>query len=371
MQVFIISDSERASQQVQQVLLREGQECPEGNLLSLNMAVERVAQGPAPELGIVVLAPDPERALRMVTELRLVSTLRLLVIGPASDPRLVLQSLRLGASDFIDEGELESDLTEALARLQIESGAGAELGQIIALLAPSGGSGSSTLAANIATVLAQLHTKSLLVDMKLESGDLATLLDLHPTHSLADVCQNMGRMDRVMFERCLAAHATGLKLLAPPQTYPQVADVTPEGIRQVLTLARNLFPYVVLDLDHTFRDEQIQALRMTDTILLVFRLDFASLRNTNRVLEYLGRLGVRSDKLRLVVNRYGQPQEVPFAKAEEALGMKIFHFVPEDSKTINRANNNGVPVVIDYPSAKIAKSFTKLAFSVNGAKSTH
>jgi pilus assembly protein CpaE len=83
-------------------------------------------------------------------------------------------------------------------------------------------------------------------------------------------------------------------------------------------------------------------------------------------LDYLRELGVNRERVRVVVNRHGQAQEVPAAKAEEALGMKIFHFIPDDPKTINRANNNGVPVVLESPWAKVSKSVSKLAASVNG-----
>ena len=118
----------------------------------------------------------------------------------------------------------------------------------------------------------------------------------------------------------------------------------------MLTLARAVFPYVVVDLDHSFRDEQIAGAPARPTsILLVLRLDFASLRNARRTLDHLEQLGIPRDRLRLVVNRYGQPKEVPAAKAEEALGVKIFHYVPDDPKTVNRANNNGVPVVLESP----------------------
>jgi hypothetical protein len=66
-------------------------------------------------------------------------------------------------------------------------------------------------------------------------------------------------------------------------------------------------------------------------------------------LDYLEQLGVSRDRLRVVVNRYGRPKEVPAAKAEEALGCKIAHYVPDDPKTVNRANNNGVPAVLESP----------------------
>src|SRR5947209_5919634 len=169
-----------------------------------------------------------------------------------------------------------------------------------------------------------------------------------------------------MFERCLVAHDSGVHLLAPPRNIADVRSITAEGIRQALTLGRSLFPYVVVDLDHSFREEQLQVLRQADTILLVIRLDFTSLCNGRRTLDYLEQLGIDRQRVRLVVNRYGQPKEIPAAKAEEALGCKIFHYVPDDPKTINRANNNGTPAVLESPSARVSKSVTKLTISING-----
>ena len=101
-------------------------------------------------------------------------------------------------------------------------------------------------------------------------------------------------------------------------------------------------------------------------ILLVLRLDFTCLRNTRHALEYLKELGVDPERVRLVANRHGQPKEVPAATAEEALGVKIFHLVPEDAKSVNRANNNGVPLVLENPRAKVSRSLTALAHSING-----
>jgi Flp pilus assembly CpaE family ATPase len=67
------------------------------------------------------------------------------------------------------------------------------------------------------------------------------------------------------------------------------------------------------------------------------------------------------EKVHLVVNRYGQAQEVSAAKAEEALGQAIAHYLPEDAKAINRANNHGVSVVIEAPSARFFKSLARLS----------
>ena len=170
-----------------------------------------------------------------------------------------------------------------------------------------------------------------------------------------------------MFERSLVPHSSGVHLLAPPRNLADVGHVTTEAVARVLALGRSLFPYVIADLDHTFHAEQEQVLRLANVILLIVRLDFACLRNTQRTLDYLTRqLGISRERIQLVVNRYGQACEVPADKAEEALGVTILHYIPDDPKTVNSSNNNGVPMVLERPTTKVSRSVAKLAHSVNG-----
>jgi pilus assembly protein CpaE len=368
MRGFIVSDLQPDGLKVRNALLREGADCPPGHVVTLDLAAQHVAQA-RPDLLVFVLPSDAERALALLNELRLLTQAPVLAVGPTADSRLVLRVLRGGASDYVDEADLETELRAALGRLRTEQPGQAEPGRTIAVLAPSGGSGSSTLAVNLATALAKEHKSSLLIDLKLETGDLAALLDLRPTHTLADLCQNAALMDRVMFERSLVKHTSGVQLLAAPRTFADIRHVNPQGISQTLALGRALFPYVVMDLDHSFREEQAQALRLSDVVLLVLRLDFTSLRNTRRALDYLAQLGVALVRVRVVVNRYGQAKEVPSAKAEEALRVRIAHYIPDDPKTVNRANNGGTPVVLESPSAKVSRSVVQLAASVNGRHS--
>jgi pilus assembly protein CpaE len=365
MQALIVSDHEPTTLAVRELLLREGIDCPAANLSSLGLAADHLTRA-RPDLIVVALVPDADRALAAVAQLHLLTQVPLLAVGPAADSRLVLRALRSGATDYVDAADLEAELRGVLGRLQSALPTRAEPARTIAVLAPSGGSGSSTLAANIATVLAKEHQSALLVDLKLHTGDLAALLDLKPTHTLAELCRNLASMDRIMLERSLVRHASGVHLLAPPRTFADAELVTADGVRQALNLGRMLFPYVVIDLDHSFGPEQLQALGMADLVLVVLRLDFTCLRNTQRTLDYLNRLGVPQDRVRVVVNRYGQAKEVPASKAEEALGVKVFHYVPEDAKTVNRANNSGVPIVLESPWAKVSRSLTNLAHNVNG-----
>jgi pilus assembly protein CpaE len=83
-------------------------------------------------------------------------------------------------------------------------------------------------------------------------------------------------------------------------------------------------------------------------------------------LEHLADIGIDRERVRLVVNRYGQPKELPASSAEQALGVKVLHYIPDDPKTINRANNKGIPVVLESPKARVSRSITQIAMSVNG-----
>jgi pilus assembly protein CpaE len=374
--IYVIGDDEAAGNRLREILHREGEEIPAARMIRLDQALARLTRE-TPELVFVTFPTDPERALAALSFIEAFgkSDARagafVLAVGPASDAKLVLRALRGGIDDYLDEAVLDEELVVVLRRWRAGHTSHAGRGRLIAMLAPSGGSGSSTLSVNVAAALARVHQTAALIDLKLHAGDLAPLLDLKPTYTLADICLNVTRMDRVLFERTLVSHSSGIHLLAPPRTLADVSHVTPEGVEQALSQALSAFSYVVVDLDHSFREEQTVVLRQADVVLLVMRLDFTSLRNTRRALEHLEQLGVERNRVRLVVNRHGQPKEVPASKAEEVLGLKIAHFIPDDPKTVNRANNNGIPLILESPSARISKCVVKLAVSVNGQHNAH
>jgi pilus assembly protein CpaE len=336
-------------------------------LVAFARADEALARTTA-DLVVVLLSPEPQTGLTVLRKARARAAAPILAVGQVSEPRLILRALHGGADHFIDEAELEPQLEAVLGRLRRkEEPPQAPAGKLVSLLGASGGSGTSTLAVNLAAVLARDHQRCALVDLKPAVGDLAALLDLKPTHNLADLCLNAGRMDRAMFETALTAHPSGIQLLAPPQMYDDIRLITTQGVKKSLALARESFPWTVADLEDCFHEEQVVALRQADAVLLVFRLDFTSLRNARRVLDYLNQLDIPADRIRLVTNRYGQAKELPAEEAEQALGFKIAYFIPDDPKTINGANNTGVPAVLKSPATKVAQSIAQMARGLKGA----
>ncbi len=369
MRCLVASDDSKRGQHCREIVLRGGLDCPPAQVVSLELAAERASRL-APELTVVVLSGDLEHGLTTVRELRSMLRTQIVVVGPAHDPKFILRTLHDGTDEYLDETIVDQELAEAIIRTKARQAedqrSAAETGRIISVVAPSGGSGASTLAVNLGAVLAKRQGGCGLIDLRLAAEDLAPLLDLKPTYTLADVCGNLDRMDRAMFERCFVRHASGVQLLAAPRSLDQTSPISSKGIRQVLSLARCRFAYTVLDLDRNFDDAAIEAVRQSETVLLVLRLDYTSLRHARRWCEQMRQRGLNSDRVRLVANRHGEWKQVGVAAAEESLGMKITALIPNDPWRVNRAINMGKPVVLQSPLAKISRRITALAASVNG-----
>ncbi len=377
--VFVASDDPNISYSIREQLLLLGIECLPSRVTTLDQAAHVVAAETAnkadsrsadagqgdntifSDLVFVVLPPEIEKSLATVRDISLRGQpTHLFAVGPTDDGRLVLRSLREGATEFLDMADLATELAAAIERLK-RSNSGAVRGHKVCLMSPNGGTGCSTIAANLATVLAEQHGGCVLLDLDPLYGDLASLLDLKPVHTSADLCRSVARLDRSLVERSLTAHDNGIRLMAAPSKLSDAVNVNWEGVRKVMTLAIDMAPFIIADLSNGFLGPLSEAAEHADQILLVLRLDFTSLRNTRRILEYMESRDIPKSRLRIIANGQGRSGELNASDAESALGVSIDHFISDDAKNINRANNQGIPVVSYAPSAKVSKQLIALA----------
>jgi pilus assembly protein CpaE len=369
MRVLVASDDEQVAQRIWQIVARTGLEGATGHTISLELVADRASRL-VPELLVLVLPSDPASALRALRETsNTVQKAHVLVVGPATDAKLILDVLHGGAHEYLDQSLLETELAAAIVRLKAKQASPPQVdraGHVISVLAPSGGSGSSVLAANLGTALAEWRGECGLIDLGLTAGDLAAMLNVKPPHTIADLCDRLARVDQSMFEQFFTRHSSGVHLLAAPHSLADIQKVTPRAVRRAVALARVRFPYVVIDVDNAFSGEQVEALWQSDVILLVLRLDYTSIRNTRRVMDNLKGLGIGLDRVQLVANRYRQARQLRVSEAEEALGIRVLHCVPDDPARVNRAVNKGIPVILQRPLAKVSRSIVNLARSVNG-----
>jgi pilus assembly protein CpaE len=363
MRALIIAEHEPAAAEMRQVLSERGREYEPIDIAPLASAVKAASRAEY-ALAILVLPAQPQTALSVLTDLRAATTATVFVVGPTSDAKFVLRVLRQGADEYLDQADIATELQTALTKVKAPPAADKGGGYVVGVMAASGGTGASTLCANLAVLWANWQDQAALIDMRRGEADLEVLLDLRPEYRLAELCRNVRRLDQNMFRQSLVRHSSGVHLLAAPINLQDRNDVTPQGVRHVLGLARSTFPYVAVDLERDLDEAQLAAVHETDLILLMLRLDIASLRGARRMLDVLWQAGVPEDRVRVVASRFGQAKELPLNKVEQALGVSIPFRVPDAPADVNAAVNKGVPVVLDRPRSSVSKSFAKIATAI-------
>ncbi len=246
-----------------------------------------------PEIGIVGLDADPERGLRLVEQLsQTVPQCDILVTSASNDGNLILQAMRAGAKEFLTWPVRLEDLLACAGTNQ--RSAVRPWGQSPARLPGnrSGrhlrGVGSTGLAVNLACALAARDQNSVvLVDLDLTLGDADVLLDTMPDYTIADLAQNINRLDYTLLKRSLTRHSSGLYLLPRPLQLEDIPLVNPDEFQRIVGLLKATFTHLVLDLSKAFSPLDMIALEMANHILLVTQLELASLRNVVRLLASL------------------------------------------------------------------------------------
>ncbi len=362
MSAFIVSDNPATTAKLQASLTSCEIECPLTSVVSCDLA-ERVVPQHAPDIIFVVMFPNFERTLLLLDQLRKHTQSKLVAVAAAREPDKILQVVHVGPDDYLDEeGDLEKQIQEALSRFKTTGQGGyGGCGQLLTVMSPSGGAGCSMIAANIATAKALSHETSCLFDLDIRRGDLASMFNLKPQYTIIDLCRNLQKLDQQMFDKSLLKHESGVHLLAAPSSLDDVQQVNSDAVEHIVQFARSGFPCVVVDLEDFFHREQFRVLQLSDIVLFVFRLDFSSLRNARRTLDYLDKVGIDRDKFQLVANQQGRPKELAVEQAEDALGTKISHLIPEDAKTVIMALNHGAPAVLEYPRSKLSKAIKNMA----------
>ena len=171
MKTFVLIGSENLEhgEIARDIVARAGFESTPQPVVTLDLVADRASQFRADAV-VVFLTDHIEQGQRAIQTVKQVCNTHLLAVGPARDPQLILRTMQMGADEYLDESVWNHQLSEALVRFKARGQAHLRPQQpcrTIGVLAPSGGSGSSTLAVNIAVALSQNHGSSLLLDLRL------------------------------------------------------------------------------------------------------------------------------------------------------------------------------------------------------------
>jgi pilus assembly protein CpaE len=318
-----------------------------------------------PQGVIILIDGDEDAALDLVREIgREHPRTAIICTGKHCTSETIVRAYRAGAHEFLLQPPDPHEMKEVLERLEAFLGEDEtkRVGRVIAVYSSRGGSGTTTIAVNVAVTLARrTRQETVIVDLNFQYGCLPVFFGIEPTYSMTDVVHNESRLDIQLLRSFLTKVTPELSYLAAPLNPEEADDIFPAHLEMTLGLLRTQFAHVILDTPHVLDPNTLAALDHADVILLVTTTDLASLYTTKRAVETFRRLGYGAEKIRLVVNRYAKNKEVPLEKIEDILGQRSALALVEDMRGVLEAINMGKPLALSESKSPLVRQFVELA----------
>jgi len=317
-------------------------------------------------LVVIDLAGDSEQGLKSLERLKQAAPdLYVIASHFHADGETVIQAMRSGANDFILQPIKRTEFREAMNRFERAPkravASESKLGKVYTFLGAKGGLGTTSLAVNFASVLAQRKQSVVLIDLDWTANDAAMQVGAAPQYTLAEVAENLNRMDQALFESFVTRDPLGFFLIGPADAPEQRGYFTEAMFREFTSFLIEKYDSVVIDAGRNLNDEVVLGACQTSSMMfLVLNQEFASIRNAQRYIATLNRMGFTQDQIRILVNRYQKKPNPDLASLEQirqTLNQPVFFGIP-DSPAFSASINLARPLVEDRKSAPEAdKSF--------------
>jgi pilus assembly protein CpaE len=190
-------------------------------------------------------------------------------------------------------------------------------------------------------------------------------MGVEPRFSFVDLARNFHRMDEGLLASYIEAHPTGVHVLSAPNQPDKAEAVTGEQVRQIIQYLKQHYDHIVIDTSNSLTPRTVATFDQADEIYLVTNVDLPSLRNVQRCQHILDRMGEKTDRVRLLVNRYQPDGDITVDDVERALGLEVYWTLPNDYDAVSYAINTGRPVILD-PKCLYARELEALGAKVTG-----
>lgn len=335
---------------------------------NIGLLGEIILQAKSHDIGVILIAED---------------------VTPAS----LHQLLRQGADEFVPYPLPEGELLQALDRLRaasqpppvqqeqttrLTSGSDRQ-GAVFVCHGMAGGTGSTTLAVNLAWELALLSRSVspsvCLLDFDLQFGSAATCLDLMRREAVFEMLTDTESMDDEIFGQSLLTFDDKLQVLTAPADMIPLDLISPEDVQRVIDMARTHFEYVVIDMPSTIVQWTETVLNASHLYFTTLELDMRSAQNTLRFKRALQSEDLPVEKLRFVLNRAPKFTDLGgksrARRMAESLDISLEVQLPDGGKQVAQGADHGLPLATSATKNPLRREIAKLAASIHELSADH
>jgi len=292
-----------------------------------------------------------------------------IVLVAEPEAQIVLHAMRAGVRDIVPPSIAQDELKVLMHRLSRNMSRATsrdvepvekDQSRIIVIASPRGGTGKSTVATNVAVALANAAPlDTVLVDLDLQFGDVGTLLNLKPVHSIADAFESSAVHDNLILKTFLTVHPSGFYVLCAAES-PTVSDkVSADQVGHLLQQLSSQFRYIIVDTSSGLKESTMTAIEAASDLVLVSTMDLASSRAMRKEISLLAELDLLPKARHIVLNYADRHSGVGVREIESSLGLPVDVVVPR-SYDVLYAGNVGESVMTNKGASRVGKAIHQL-----------
>ncbi len=226
-------------------------------------------------------------------------------------------------------------------------------GQIFVFLSAKGGTGTSSLCANVANNISKNEPEArvVVVDLVLPIGSIAQLVGYEGEmnlHTIADMPPEQ-TVDQFWRRNLPELQTWGFYLLAGSPDPEKGNLIQVKRIPEIIASLQRTFDYVIVDLGRSLSRISLPIIQRADVIALIVSTDLSTVDLTQSVWEYLKGQGINSKNVFTILNRAVGLEGLTKNEAEKILGIEIQLAVPYMGSNFTLANNQHQPVLLKFP----------------------
>ncbi|MEU5208164.1 P-loop NTPase [Streptomyces sp. NPDC020742] len=291
-----------------------------------------------PEVVLVHERIGPTPALELIREVALrFPAVGVVLITADAGPALFSAAMDAGARGVVG---LPLGYDELAARVQaaaqwatgvrVHLGGGSEAapgpaGTLVTVTGAKGGVGTTVTAVQLALAARAAGRSVALVDLDLQSGDVASYLDVQFRRSVVDLAGIQDISVRVL-QDAVHDHHTGLGLLLAPEEGERGEEVDDRAARQIIGALRSRYEVVLVDCGSQMQSANAAAVELAEVALLVTTPDVVAVRAAKRQVRLWDRLQIRkAEETTTVLNRLTRNTEIQPPLVAKATGTQVAH----------------------------------------------
>ncbi|MFJ1806458.1 MULTISPECIES: CpaE family protein [unclassified Streptomyces] len=289
-----------------------------------------------PEVVVVHERIGPVPALELVREVALrFPAVGVVLVTTDAGPGLFAAAMDAGARGLVTLPLSYEDLAnrvQAVAQWSVgvrrHLGHGAEVftgvgGTVVTVSGAKGGVGATLTAVQLALAAQASGRTTALVDLDLQSGDVASYLDVQFRRSVVDLAAITDISPRILAE-AVFRHDSGVALLLAPGEGERGEEVTDRAARQIIGVLRSRYEVVVVDCGAQLSGAGAAVVELAERALLVTTPDVVAVRAAKRTVRMWDRLQIRkAEETTVVVNRHTRGTEIQPPLIQKITGTAI------------------------------------------------